>query len=322
MSGWLSEPRTLRVSAGFTAVCAVVTFVLCAIISSSEDVDFGGLTYPYLSDTGREKPAFYLFAIGLTLSSLAAGVAAAAEASALRRHAAVVDALKSRGCCCTCCSVSVLIYTALGFHIASIPGGILVGTVSTRTSTGLHSFGASLFFAATIVAVIINTAVVWRLVNAGRVALTTSLRIKQVAVAVAFLAFLVYQPIGWVLLAKCDSPEVDGVYNYRECKEEHHARTVTQHLFVLCSLVLVMSYILDAFDASTAQKETTGADARASSSSSSAHDRKDGDKLVLDDDDDDEDDDDGDDQGGDEVAMARKGSSSPSYYSYDDASES
>ena len=39
-------------------------------ITTSGDVYIGGLSYPYFSDTGRDSPAYYVFAVGLTITAL------------------------------------------------------------------------------------------------------------------------------------------------------------------------------------------------------------------------------------------------------------
>ena len=38
-------------------------------ITTSSDVYIGGISYPYFSDTGRDAPAYYVFAVGLTITA-------------------------------------------------------------------------------------------------------------------------------------------------------------------------------------------------------------------------------------------------------------
>ena len=52
---------------------AVFTYVVCIILAASLGTYTGGLDMPYFSDTGRDAPAYWVFAIGLTLSALLYG---------------------------------------------------------------------------------------------------------------------------------------------------------------------------------------------------------------------------------------------------------
>ncbi len=52
-----------------SVVCAlgITTIVSCMIISRARDDETGGLDWPYISDTGRDKPQYYWFAVGESL---------------------------------------------------------------------------------------------------------------------------------------------------------------------------------------------------------------------------------------------------------------
>ena len=54
------------------AACAVAifTYIVCIIITVSNGTYIGGIPWPYFSDTGRDVPAYFLFAIGLTVVCL------------------------------------------------------------------------------------------------------------------------------------------------------------------------------------------------------------------------------------------------------------
>ena len=52
-------------------VCVgISTIVTCMIVSQSLDHETGGLTWPYISDTGRDNPEYYIFAVGMLFLSV------------------------------------------------------------------------------------------------------------------------------------------------------------------------------------------------------------------------------------------------------------
>eukprot|EP00121_Abeoforma_whisleri_P014435 Awhi_evm1s13311 len=53
-------------------VCGIVVITIstCVILSIVNDVYIGGISVPFISDTGRDKPQYYIFVVGLTLAGI------------------------------------------------------------------------------------------------------------------------------------------------------------------------------------------------------------------------------------------------------------
>jgi hypothetical protein len=71
----IAMPRTLRQSlrelSPIVATATIITtLVVCVIITKARNVYVGGLKWPYFSDMGRDKPAYYVFCIGLSLTAV------------------------------------------------------------------------------------------------------------------------------------------------------------------------------------------------------------------------------------------------------------
>jgi hypothetical protein len=63
--------RVLRTACPLGAsLSAVVTLVSCVIIVKVNHIWVSGLSWPFLSDMGRDYPAYYVFATGLTLTAV------------------------------------------------------------------------------------------------------------------------------------------------------------------------------------------------------------------------------------------------------------
>ncbi|KNC54744.1 uncharacterized protein AMSG_01595, partial [Thecamonas trahens ATCC 50062] len=227
---------------------AATTFVTCFAVSAAGGTWWGGLTWPYISDTGREPPEAYVFGVGLTLASLLA----AASATSQRRQLLLtkswlvpvaIESGSSGRSVCGCLPVSAMITGGWLAHLAALPFGITVGWVSTRTSIIVHFIGALGFFFFTLVAVACNTLAVGGLVRLGASWLYTSLVIKRVLFVCAAIAFVVHVVIGNIIV--CESPNDDGVFDYRGCLAEQHVITVSQHAMVYLFLAILGTYALD-----------------------------------------------------------------------------
>lgn len=59
-----------RYSPLLVGVIGIGTIVACMIISRVRGDYTGGLVWPYISDTGRDKPQYYLFAVGQSPSHM------------------------------------------------------------------------------------------------------------------------------------------------------------------------------------------------------------------------------------------------------------
>ncbi|EEY66981.1 uncharacterized protein PITG_17759 [Phytophthora infestans T30-4] len=63
--------RFLRTACPLGASLSVlITMVSCVIIVKANDIWVSGLTWPFLSDMGRDYPAYYVFGTGLTLAAI------------------------------------------------------------------------------------------------------------------------------------------------------------------------------------------------------------------------------------------------------------
>eukprot|EP00043_Microstomoeca_roanoka_P018150 m.193088 g.193088 ORF g.193088 m.193088 type:complete len:260 (-) comp16776_c10_seq6:377-1156(-) len=213
---------------------SITTIILCFIISQSLHHDTGGLTWPYISDTGRDRPEHIIFAIGLTLSAVLY----------VATWKLVVDFLKTLLTDETskCTRISVIII--FGMQILAGIGLALLSIFDTRNYPTTHLISAVAFFVLAILGNTMTTIIYWKNSSDKEPEVHRRAKIKLVILIFTWLLFLIYIPIG-LPLAKSTYVEATKLYDYSEDVPTNTMRSVTQFFTVICLLLFMGSWTLE-----------------------------------------------------------------------------
>jgi hypothetical protein len=220
----------------------IFTMILCIIITRSTGIDTGGLSWPYVSDTGREGAAYFVFAIFVTITAIFV-----LTAFVVNHHR--LEMLRQRVNAGT--GFNVARWVMLFFGALSCVGFSLLAIISSMMDADTHLYSAYAAFVGLTIYVCTNTALLWRaraIANeASRDALVPSklIIVKTVVTCVAFLMFLIYIPVGLAVLCEWQQDPISKLYDYRNCLDIHIMRAVTQHLFVWSCLFYVLTLYHD-----------------------------------------------------------------------------
>lgn len=214
--------------------------------------------WPYISDTGREGPRYYLFAIGLSLTAI--GVSYSNWVFWRSTFSSPAKA------CCATADVSLAAVVLVG---TSAPFLILLAVMSTIEHPSVHDISAYIFFVLQTVAIIVQTVALAR-----RQWSTPRKRKAQIfrnVVAFCYcVLFLIYLPIGlaincpWARLsmreciyvqrlgeAYCRNLQLDSdpnltkLWDYSGCPGTNNMRSVSQTLCVMCLVLFYGSFTIN-----------------------------------------------------------------------------
>uniref|UniRef100_A0A7S0Z6W1 CWH43-like N-terminal domain-containing protein n=1 Tax=Hemiselmis tepida TaxID=464990 RepID=A0A7S0Z6W1_9CRYP len=232
----------LRITPVLGGGIGLLSLFLCIIISKATDVDTGGLDLPYISDTGREGAAYFIFAILNTIASVFNMMA-----YFLNHHRLNVLRLKVKAGT----GFNVARWVMLVFGVLSCFGFSVLSVVSTLMSAPTHNYSAYVAVIGLTFYVCINTSLVARARAVADEASREQLvprklwLVKSVVTCMAALMFVIYIPVGLSILCEWDQDPVTKLYDYRNCLETHKLRSATQHLFVWCCLFYVITLYHD-----------------------------------------------------------------------------
>lgn len=233
--------KLCRPFAVFACVIPVATIIICVIITRSMNIDIGGISYPYISDTGRDSPSYPVFVAGMSVTSFFMIWTLFANFKMLLNF-------------------SVRYGHGLGFRIAagialcfglisSVTGPLLAGLTTRKYPDG-HLYSAYAFFFALIIYVIMNSAMMTSVFRRNsyeesRRTLRTSLALKWTCCGCMIVTFVIYIPIGISILCAWQYNSSTGLYDYTNCPSTHVMRTITQHLTVLFLVAYFATFAVD-----------------------------------------------------------------------------
>lgn len=197
------------------SLSALITLVTCVIIVKVKHIWVSGLTWPFLSDMGRDYPAYYVFATGLTLTAV---LLVFTYTFNWRYHMSALpqDAKVYR----------IVAYLTLVAGILANPGLPVLAFFDTSKHSALHAAGAEWFFYIETIAVLLNTIISYKLyklltglqtdLENGCSTVATKLRrrkrtltIQVTFFALFFVAFLIYMPIGTAVAPQAQRLSID-----------------------------------------------------------------------------------------------------------------
>eukprot|EP00045_Choanoeca_perplexa_P004079 m.35355 g.35355 ORF g.35355 m.35355 type:complete len:277 (-) comp12387_c0_seq1:105-935(-) len=168
-------------------VCvASVTLVTTFSLYYSQNRDYGGLKFPYISDTGRKYPEKYIFVVGLVILALLS----------ILGHWLVSRWLKHY---LTRSNTKIIVNIGFGMAILANICLILLAGFDNGEYETFHDIAAGGFF---LISLVLNTSYLYLLFHRKRSItppdpiLRTSVRAKMVLVILSWLGFLFFSPIG------------------------------------------------------------------------------------------------------------------------------
>ncbi|OQR92120.1 hypothetical protein ACHHYP_04035 [Achlya hypogyna] len=191
-----------RASSIGATTAVVVTIVACVSIAKANDTYVGGLQWPFLSDMGRDPPAYYVFVVGLCSTAICLLLVWHANTSLFnyQYQAGVAVTGKCGRIFVAACGMA----SAVALPILSI--------CDTARFPDAHNYSAYAFFVLEAFAVLVNTGITYRIYtqddNDTRFTMDGLDRkvirrvrrqawLAQIIVATLFLAsFIIYIPVG------------------------------------------------------------------------------------------------------------------------------
>ncbi|KAI9913150.1 hypothetical protein PsorP6_005894 [Peronosclerospora sorghi] len=193
----------LRTACPLGAIISIlVTMVLCVIMVKVDHIWVSGLSWPFLSDMGRDPPPYYVFTTGLTLVAIMLVFTWTFnwryQVSALPEDATVFRL------------ISLISFIAGVSANAGLP---VLAFFDTSKHAEVHLAGAEWFFYIETIAVFLNTIVSYKLykmltglqTDLQNTCSTTGAKLQKrkktliiqvIFFSLFFMAFLIYMPIG------------------------------------------------------------------------------------------------------------------------------
>ncbi|KAF4325112.1 hypothetical protein JM18_000578 [Phytophthora kernoviae] len=208
--------RFLRTACPIGASLSILTTLLsCVIIVKVNDIWVSGLTWPFLSDMGRDAPAYYVFAFGLTLTAILLVITWTFN---WRYHLMALPEGDT--------TYRFISFVGWVTGVLANPGLPILAFFDTSKHSGLHAAGAEWFFYLETIAVLLNTIVSYKLYKAltglqtdlesdcstvaGKLRRRKqTLMIQTVFFSLFFVAFLIYMPIGKAVAPQSQRLSID-----------------------------------------------------------------------------------------------------------------
>ncbi|CEG47589.1 Frag1/DRAM/Sfk1 [Plasmopara halstedii] len=184
------------------SITILITLITCVIIVKANDIYVSGLTWPFLSDMGRDYPAYYVFTTGLTTAAILLVITWTFN---WQYHMSTLPGDAKRHSTLSTISCIAGILANLGLPVLAF--------FDTSRYSQLHSFGAQWFFYLETLAILLNTIVSYKLyqvltglnTDMEHSCSTTGVKLERrkktltiqvIFFSLFFMAFLIYMPIG------------------------------------------------------------------------------------------------------------------------------
>ena len=246
---------TVRKSlAAVSSLLIVISYVTCIIIAKKRDTYVGGIAFPYFSDIGRDKPAYYVFASLNTIASVLM------FGFMLLQYYYLKAWFSMTGANWQCRGISALVCGLL----API-GSILLSLFTTNEHADLHLYSAYAFFVFILVYCILTITLMATLAKSFE-AQKKMMVPRYIVVAMLAVGVVIYLPIGLAVncsferltVQKCltiESPDfcedhymhgnLTNVYDYTNCPETNTMRSSSQFVSIVSIMLFVALHALD-----------------------------------------------------------------------------
>uniref|UniRef100_K3X860 CWH43-like N-terminal domain-containing protein n=1 Tax=Globisporangium ultimum (strain ATCC 200006 / CBS 805.95 / DAOM BR144) TaxID=431595 RepID=K3X860_GLOUD len=146
------------------SIVLIITLTTCLILTLVMHRYIGGLKVPYFSDLGRDPPSYYVFGIGLSIVALSIAVTWILN---YEYQAASLQLRVRRGQMSKWLRL-VWARIVLTAGVLSTIGLPTLAFCSTTSCPSVHVYATFWFFLLEILAILINTTISWRLLQATR----------------------------------------------------------------------------------------------------------------------------------------------------------
>eukprot|EP00049_Salpingoeca_infusionum_P005310 m.90785 g.90785 ORF g.90785 m.90785 type:complete len:243 (-) comp12926_c0_seq4:586-1314(-) len=234
--------KCLRWLGFIVALVSIIAIITNFALTAARDGDTGGLKWPYISDTAKEAPQYYILAIGMSISAVALFVSVIYYGRLLRHIATTTRHKRS-------------VVAAVVFGTISAFGLAFLAIFDTKRYPSLHLVFAILFFVCSMVSITAMFTVFAKLVASHEdlACLQTSRSVKIVIVTLMWLCFVIYLPIGLPIADYSQLP--DGNWDYTSDIPTNTMRTVTQFFTVITMLAYYATWPWDLVVLVAAQKD-------------------------------------------------------------------
>jgi len=249
--------RLRQALAGCASLLIITAYIICIIIAKVNDTYTGGLSFPYFSDIGRDPPAYYVFAVFLSVAGVLMVGFMVIQNYYFREWFSQIpeSSYKCRSITSTVCG-----------SIAGIAAALL-SIFDTSSYPSVHNYSAYVFFVFILVYTGVNLSL-YRSLATTSVQHQTMLFPRYVVVAVLGVAFIIYIPVGLALvsfseltmtdcLAQIDTQfcldhSVPGTNNtdlwdYRAQEGVNLMRTSSQFISVISVMVFLFFNVFDPY---------------------------------------------------------------------------
>uniref|UniRef100_A0A7S3LXB5 CWH43-like N-terminal domain-containing protein n=1 Tax=Palpitomonas bilix TaxID=652834 RepID=A0A7S3LXB5_9EUKA len=212
------------------------------IAKTTPNYSIGGIEFPYISDTGRDPPAYYVFVIGMVLNAVLFICDGAENFLRVRTAATLIldNQAKAK-------NIRIALASLIFTVIASLALSLLAG-LDTRNYPDMHNYSAYLFFLCAVVFMSLTTANFSALAKANpffrrhfqlRISIVVCLSLFFTCYIIIGLALVYTYCGGWTI------DPVSGLYDYSGCAGVHTFRAITQYLTILSVIAFPCSLVYD-----------------------------------------------------------------------------
>lgn len=250
--------RDINARAAIASVCptgVILAYIVCISIASVRDTYTGGLPMPYFSDTGRDKPGYYVFSIFISIACIMLGVLMVLQYKYVQAWMPERP-VKWQNLLASC------------FGGIAAVGGFLLAIFDTSSYPDIHNYSAYVFF----IFIVFHTGfsmLIYRQLYSLHPRFKSLWFFRQLVVVVVVLSFILYIPVGlgivcpWVRLSivdcteitndqnYCESmvlegdPEFTKLWKYDDCKPSNLLRSSTQFICIIALMSYIGLYALD-----------------------------------------------------------------------------
>ncbi|GBG31647.1 Hypothetical Protein FCC1311_078722 [Hondaea fermentalgiana] len=241
--------------AGAGASLIVLAYVTCICIAASRNTYVGGLTLPYFSDTGRDKPAYYVFASFITAASvLFIGFH-------VLQFVYVLNWIPGSEVKCRNIAASVL-------GVVAAIASTLLSIFDTSKHEALHAYSAYVFFVFVVGHACVSISI-YRTLRPQHERFAKLMLPRYITLGLLMIAFIIYIPVGLGLVCSwsrlpmdecidevgdvdyCESnalpedPTLTLLWSYDECSAVNEMRAAAQFVCIVSLMVFIAMYSFD-----------------------------------------------------------------------------
>lgn len=209
----------------------VATMTLCVSCVLNLDHDIGGISWPYISDTGKQPPESGIIAFGFTLTAVLIAAVVTLNYGKIKRDIELCEHILKQPVGGRKRNIAAVVS-----GLCAVPFLGLLASFDTRQTAELHLLFVLIYFPGTLIHVFVNTSTYASVLQSLERALhpthrtlvqfRTSTAVKRILSWLLLFFTVLYLPVGMAL--------VTDWYHYDRDAVVHTFRAVCQHLAVLC----------------------------------------------------------------------------------------